>query len=211
MPTETEDPLESWEFQLYLLDEERAAQSAIDAIMEQEWIEIFPGAKDLLPKILEEREADAAALRELVKRRIAGARGAGPIEEYRTRLSLLIGEGADYAKVQEDIARLKYQIAYASGAKQKKVNGRLKEEDIDKARCVPITRVLNVRRDRRSGQQVQTRCPLHPDKTPSFTIYGDNNYHCFGCNAHGDVITLIQRLHRLSFVDAIHYINKYYV
>ena len=205
----TEDPLESSEFQLYLLDEESAAQGSINAIMEQEWIEIFPGAKDLLPKILEEREADAAALRELVKRRIAGARGTGPIEEYRTRLSLLIGEGADYAKVQEDIARLKRQIAYASGVKQKTV-GRVSEADIILARGVPIPSLLNIKW-RRSGQQVQTLCPLHPDKTPSFTIYGDNHWHCFGCNAHGDVITLVQRLHGLSFVDAVRYINKHYV
>ena len=205
-----EDPLESWEFQLYLLDEESAAQDSINAIMEEQWLAIFPGAKELLPKILEEREADASALRELVKRRIAGARGAGPIEEYRTRLSLLIDEGADYAKVQEDIARLKRQIAYASGAKQKTVGGRLTEEGIDNARSVPITRVLNVHRDRRSGQQVQTLCPLHPDKTPSFTIYGDNHWHCFGCNAHGDVITLVQRLHGFSFVDAVRHLNKHY-
>ena len=205
----TEDPLESSEFHLYLLDEERAAQDSVNAIMEQGWIEIFPGAKELLPKILEEREADAAALRELVKRRIAGARGTGPIEEYRTRLSLLIDEGADYAKVQEDIARLKRQIAYASGVKQKTV-GRVSEGDIILARGVPITSLLNIKW-RRSGQQVQTHCPLHPDKTPSFTVYGDNHYHCFGCNAHGDVITLTQRLHGLSFVDAVHYLNKHYV
>src|SRR3989344_543208 len=204
----TEDPLESSEFQLYLLDEESAAQSSIEAIIEEEWLAIFPGAKELLPKILEEREADAAALRELVKRRIAGARGAGPIEEYRTRLSLLIGEGADYAKVQEDIARLKRQIAYASGVKQKTV-GRVSEGDIILARGVPIPSLLNIKW-RRSGEVVMTKCPLHPDKTPSFAVYSDNHFHCFGCDAHGDVITLVQRLHGLSFIDAVRYINKHY-
>lgn len=206
---QTENPLESWDFHLYLLDEENALNSAIDATTEEEWLEIFPGVKELLPKILEERESEAAILRELVKRRIAGARGTGPVEEYRTRLSLLIYEGTDYAKIQEDIARLKRQIAYASGTRQKTV-GRLTEGDIEGARSVSITRVLNVHQNRRSGQQVQTRCPLHPDKSPSFTIYGDNHFHCFGCNAHGDVITLIQRLHGLSFVDAVLYINKHY-
>lgn len=32
------------------------------------------------------------------------------------------------------------------------------------------------------------RCPFHADRTPSLKLYGDH-FHCFGCGAHGDVIT----------------------
>jgi CHC2 zinc finger/Toprim-like len=33
-------------------------------------------------------------------------------------------------------------------------------------------------------------CPLHSEKTPSFHVYPDNHYHCYGCGAHGDVTSL---------------------
>ena len=34
-----------------------------------------------------------------------------------------------------------------------------------------------------------------------------NKHHCFGCGAHGDVITLIQKLHGYDFKDACKYLG----
>lgn len=31
-------------------------------------------------------------------------------------------------------------------------------------------------------------CPFHNERTPSMKLY-KKNYHCFGCQAHGDVIS----------------------
>ncbi len=31
----------------------------------------------------------------------------------------------------------------------------------------------------------KVRCPFHKDNTPSFQLYDDGHYHCYGCNAHG--------------------------
>lgn len=36
-------------------------------------------------------------------------------------------------------------------------------------------------------------CPFHNDKTPSMKI--DRRFHCFGCQADGDVIDFVSRLH----------------
>ncbi len=44
------------------------------------------------------------------------------------------------------------------------------------------------------------RCPFHDDHTPSMKI--DQRFHCFGCQASGDVITLTARLFNLSNIDA---------
>lgn len=41
------------------------------------------------------------------------------------------------------------------------------------------------------------RCPFHDDRTPSMKLY-DDNYYCFGCGAHGDVIDLAGRLYGLT-------------
>ena len=36
-------------------------------------------------------------------------------------------------------------------------------------------------------------CPFHNDKHPSMKVT-DDHYHCFGCGAHGDVISFVARL-----------------
>jgi DNA primase len=44
----------------------------------------------------------------------------------------------------------------------------------------------------------------HDDKTPSLIFYEDTqSYHCFGCGAHGDVISLVQAVSGWSFPEAI--------
>lgn len=46
-------------------------------------------------------------------------------------------------------------------------------------------------------------CPFHPDRTPSFVIYHDETYHCFGCGAHGDVVDFIAETHKVGTSEAI--------
>ena len=36
-----------------------------------------------------------------------------------------------------------------------------------------------------SGSRWKTLCPFHSEKTPSFVVYPDGTYHCFGCSKHG--------------------------
>ncbi|MBO2517639.1 MAG: DNA primase, partial [Clostridiales bacterium] len=43
-------------------------------------------------------------------------------------------------------------------------------------------------------------CPFHNDKNPSMKV--DSRFHCFGCQADGDVIDFTARLFDLSPVDA---------
>ena len=43
------------------------------------------------------------------------------------------------------------------------------------------------------SQGGMSRCPFHPDRTPSMKLYEDHFY-CFGCGVHGDVIDLAGRL-----------------
>lgn len=47
-------------------------------------------------------------------------------------------------------------------------------------------------------------CPFHNEKTPSFTVNEDKGfYHCFGCGAHGDIITFEMQTNNLSFFEAV--------
>ena len=53
---------------------------------------------------------------------------------------------------------------------------------------------------RKSGRNFKTHCPFHNDKTPSFFLYPtQNRYHCYGCQADGDAIDLIQQMEGCDF------------
>jgi len=49
-------------------------------------------------------------------------------------------------------------------------------------------------------------CPFHSENTPSMKLY-DNNFYCFGCGEHGDVIVLAEKLFQLSPVEAVNKLN----
>ncbi|MCL2702662.1 MAG: DNA primase [Defluviitaleaceae bacterium] len=60
-----------------------------------------------------------------------------------------------------------------------------------------------VRLKQRGGRYLGL-CPFHREKTPSFSVSPDMQmFHCFGCNAGGNVVGFIMRVENLSFVDAV--------
>jgi hypothetical protein len=61
---------------------------------------------------------------------------------------------------------------------------------------------------RRVGNRLIGRCPFHEEDTPSFSIYSEtNHYHCFGCQAHGDIIKFVMETKKLSFLEAVSYLK----
>ena len=46
-------------------------------------------------------------------------------------------------------------------------------------------------------------CPFHDEKTPSFHVYPDGHYHCFGCGAHGTTIGFLMDVDSLTFPEAV--------
>lgn len=44
------------------------------------------------------------------------------------------------------------------------------------------------------SQHPQTTCPFHAESRPSFTVYEDGHWHCYGCQKHGDILSLRWRL-----------------
>lgn len=57
-----------------------------------------------------------------------------------------------------------------------------------------------------NGREYKGCCPLHKEKTPSFTLFMGREgwwiYNCFGCGAKGDVISYIQQTRKVGFVEA---------
>ena len=54
------------------------------------------------------------------------------------------------------------------------------------------------------GKEFHGLCPFHNEKTPSFTVNDQKGfYHCFGCSAHGDIISFVMQNEGLEYKDAV--------
>ncbi len=56
---------------------------------------------------------------------------------------------------------------------------------------------------KKSGKAWRGLCPFHGERTPSFYVYPDGHWRCFGCNEHGDLISFVERTEGLDFIDAL--------
>ncbi len=60
---------------------------------------------------------------------------------------------------------------------------------------------------KRAGSNLKGLCPFHSEKTPSFTVYPqDNSFYCFGCGAGGDAISFIRKRENLDYPDAVEFL-----
>jgi DNA primase len=57
---------------------------------------------------------------------------------------------------------------------------------------------------KRAGTTYKGLCPFHSEKTPSFQVHPEKGFfHCFGCNAGGDVFKFLELHEKLSFPEAV--------
>jgi len=57
---------------------------------------------------------------------------------------------------------------------------------------------------KKSGNRWTGLCPFHGEKTPSFSVNGEEGlFYCFGCQKSGDAISWVRERQGLDFVDAI--------
>lgn len=61
---------------------------------------------------------------------------------------------------------------------------------------------------KRAGSNLSGCCPFHSERTPSFTVFPEKNFYCFGCGAGGDVITFIMRIENLDYRHAVEYLAE---
>lgn len=64
---------------------------------------------------------------------------------------------------------------------------------------------------KKAGKNYQACCPFHNEKSPSFTVSQDKQfYHCFGCGAHGNVISFLMEFDRLEFPEAVEELAQFH-
>lgn len=84
--------------------------------------------------------------------------------------------------------------------------GVITDADIQQANAFPIIDLLPTPTYRHLRNCY--RCPFHADKTPSFHVYSKtNSWFCFGCQQGGDAIKFVMQSQKLTFPDAVSFLN----
>jgi DNA primase len=61
----------------------------------------------------------------------------------------------------------------------------------------------------KAGQNFKGLCPFHSEKTPSFSVNPASQYfHCFGCQAGGDVFTFLMKQENMDFMEALRELSQ---
>lgn len=80
-----------------------------------------------------------------------------------------------------------------------------KEENImQKADIKDVARLLGI-----AIENNKAICPFHTDHNPSLHFFPESNsFHCFGCQAHGNVYELIKKVKQIDFNSACNWLKK---
>jgi DNA primase len=61
-----------------------------------------------------------------------------------------------------------------------------------------------IRLRKAGAQNYQGLCPFHKEKSPSFSVHAVRQfYHCFGCQASGDVFSFVAKIENVGFPEAV--------
>jgi DNA primase len=61
-----------------------------------------------------------------------------------------------------------------------------------------------IRLRKAGAQNYSGLCPFHKEKTPSFSVHAVRQfYHCFGCQASGDVFSFVGKIENVGFPEAV--------
>jgi hypothetical protein len=101
---------------------------------------------------------------------------------------------AEYTKPMRTVVRR------IDGRKQHYKKG-ITDEDIAMAKEYPLADLFEGKLFGR--KRLYGNCPFHNERTPSFYIFPDNRFKCFGCQIHGTPIDYVMLRDNVSFLQAV--------
>jgi DNA primase len=57
------------------------------------------------------------------------------------------------------------------------------------------------------GRRFVGNCPFHNEQNPSFYVFDDGHFHCFGCGEHGDAIDFVRKRYGYNFPEALNFLG----
>jgi DNA primase len=57
------------------------------------------------------------------------------------------------------------------------------------------------------GNKYVGLCPIHGEGNPSFYIFQDNHFKCFGCGVYGDAVDFLRLLYGYDFLEALRHLG----
>lgn len=127
-------------------------------------------------------------------------------EYYDTRPSDWLHDELRQLEIKQTIATPGQVIKRINGRLAPRKAGQITDEDIQRAKEVPIEELFDGQLFR-SNRNLVGRCPFHAEgreRTPSFTINVEKNiWKCYGCGEFGDPADFIQKRDGVGFIQAI--------
>lgn len=182
-------------------------------LTDEELLLIIPEAKEIIPQKIDEYQVDRHDLIDKMRsfrrevKRIAYKENKDEFFVWFWAFAYL-----KYFHVPKIVAmdkhlfRLKRQLRILQGYNLTNDTVPIFAELKERAKQQPIVNIATpyLKKARYGSSRITSLCPFHEEKTPSFVIYIDKNtFHCFGCQANGDVITFKMKADNLSFKDAV--------
>jgi len=167
--------------------------------------------KDMVNRLLLERQRgiSGAGLKSL-----SVEKAIDRLQRLQTRLTdaLRVAESGDfetYDKLATWVETNERQLNALKKSQRKKVNVyefsyELMDAIKDRVTLVDLVDELKIRKRRSGSGRYVIVCPFHDEDTPSCMIYvNEDKFHCFGCQAHGDVIDFYQTYLGIEFDEAM--------
>ena len=174
----------------------------------QEWLEVFPEARSYI----EDRLVYYRAFRGWLEKQkdeildLLVMRNLGEEEEAFFLFLIKVYVGIPLVWVNKEIRRLE---RYLPEKRKNKTSNKFIDVDEIKKRVDIVEVVSDYVNLKRVGKAYMGRCPFHDDRHPSFAVYPDGYYKCFGCGASGDVIDFIMQIRGCDFREALEILQEY--
>lgn len=163
----------------------------------KQWLEMDPEVEKIFDQILLEKEMDRQRLMLRIKTKLM-AQAKMPTQIWKDILveTVRISDG-------EKLEKINREILWFRLGKVKLEKGEINDNQIQQARDFPVEDLMETKKIRKMWC-----CPFHEEKTPSFHIYKENSWHCFGCQAHGNnAIDFVMQKEKMGFVAAVKFLT----
>lgn len=178
-------------------------------LSDKELLEMFPEARDIIPEKIKEVKSDIRTEENKIERALKEVYKLN-LDEFSVWFHEKMIEVFMFPTLKELERQLFRLSRFLPLIRPDKYSVDNFQEQIAVARESPIYELARDKLDlRQVGRNFISLCPFHNERTPSFYLYTDSNqFHCYGCQEHGDVITLTMALYSLTFRESVTMLQK---